>query len=146
MDDFIKELYFSSISFNGENSIIYFLFDKDKVVYIGKSIRGQRRIREHADKKFDSYNFVEVEKERLDKVEKEMIMRYKPKYNSPKDKTDEKLMSVGTLTNFKVGADKICKCLENSDIELIKGSTSMFLKVSDKEKAKNYLRFKGLSK
>ena len=44
-----------------------------KVVYVGKSKRGMRRIFEHSNKKFDAFSYIICDKNDLDKLEKEYI-------------------------------------------------------------------------
>ena len=59
---------------------VYKLMDGDEVVYVGKTANPQQRVTQHrADKKFDRV-FVSQCIE-ADRVEKELIGHYKPKYN-----------------------------------------------------------------
>ena len=70
---------------------IYFLFDKNELVYIGQSINCLSRIAEHENcKKFDSYYILKCEREQLSEIEAVYIERYKPRYNSqvPSTKKD----------------------------------------------------------
>jgi excinuclease UvrABC nuclease subunit len=65
---------------------IYFLFDGDEIVYIGKSINIESRVVNHrgqGEKEFDSYSFVEVHDELLrNHLEAYYIYTVSPKYNS----------------------------------------------------------------
>lgn len=59
---------------------VYKLMDGDEVVYVGKTANPQQRVTQHrVDKKFDRV-FVSQCIE-ADRVEKELIGHYKPKYN-----------------------------------------------------------------
>ena len=60
---------------------IYFLKQGDKIVYIGQSVNIERRIREHTNKTFDNYQFIECPVELLDSTEMAYITRYTPEYN-----------------------------------------------------------------
>lgn len=61
---------------------VYFLFDKDQIVYIGQSVDILTRIGYHVkDKIFDSYCWVECKPEELDNLESDYIVKYAPKYN-----------------------------------------------------------------
>lgn len=64
---------------------IYFLFDKDELVYIGQSYSVLERVKTHKDtrvKIFDSFAYVKVSDyaERLMR-ERQLIKTYSPKYN-----------------------------------------------------------------
>lgn len=64
-------------------SCIYFLFDKDEVVYIGQSTSFTSRLSGHlsTDKVFDSYSVFSVEHAKMHILEAFLIMFYRPKYN-----------------------------------------------------------------
>lgn len=62
--------------------VVYFLINKNKIVYVGKTTNGIHRIKEHTkDKKFDSFYYIRCTMEELLDVESENIYAYKPKYN-----------------------------------------------------------------
>lgn len=61
---------------------IYFLINDDKIVYVGQTKNGLRRIMQHYDKTFNKYSFVETTLEDLDYYEDLYIMKYQPKYNN----------------------------------------------------------------
>ena len=62
---------------------IYFLFEGNEIVYIGRSRNAMRRIGAHLrDKYFDSYAVFTVGKSRLLDIEAAMIGLYRPKYNT----------------------------------------------------------------
>lgn len=67
------------------NKGIYFLYDNDTIVYIGKSKNLASRILAHTDdgvKIFNSYKILIIPKnENLTMIEKFYIEKYKPKYN-----------------------------------------------------------------
>lgn len=62
---------------------IYFLYDKDEVVYIGKTTRPTDRFMAHAksDKIFDSIQIKQCELSEMDYIEKMEIFNHMPKYN-----------------------------------------------------------------
>ena len=60
---------------------IYFLVYKNKVVYVGQSIRIQGRVIEHTDKKFSAVFFLSIPPEDLNEIELKWIKKLKPKYN-----------------------------------------------------------------
>jgi excinuclease UvrABC nuclease subunit len=62
---------------------IYFLFDKEELVYVGQSNNVNSRIRQHCGKvDFDSFGYimVPIDKE-LRNLEAYFIHKYKPKHN-----------------------------------------------------------------
>lgn len=64
---------------------VYALWDKDEIVYIGKSVRLQSRIDQHAgsSKEFTHFSFIELENEQeMDAVETKLIFELQPKYNT----------------------------------------------------------------
>lgn len=65
------------------NFNIYFLFNKDDIVYIGRTKRLEDRILAHkkGDFIFDSYSVLEVDEEDFSDLEKYYIFKYKPMYN-----------------------------------------------------------------
>lgn len=62
-------------------SIVYFLLEKDEVVYVGQSKTGLERPYSHRDKSFDSVAYIECKEEDLDKLESFYIRKYRPQYN-----------------------------------------------------------------
>lgn len=79
------QILFSSIKIkNCNKSIIYFLIKNDKIVYIGQSINGFKRLFTHSLKDFDAINFIYVKKENLDDVERFYIKKYNPVLNRTK--------------------------------------------------------------
>lgn len=79
----IKELH----RFELRNNIggVYFLFDEDDVVYVGQSKNVHGRVRNHHDKHFDSYSFIQEERitKRLE-LEAYYIDKFDPEYNFDK--------------------------------------------------------------
>jgi hypothetical protein len=79
-----------------ETCWIYFLYDKEELVYVGKTTRGVSRLLGHVNgingyglKDWTHYSYIQVERKDLDKIEKRMIREYEPKYNkqdNPKTK------------------------------------------------------------
>lgn len=62
-------------------SIVYFLYDGDELVYVGKTGRGLARVYEHTKKVFTHVSFQYCDDEYLDELEQAYIAIYKPKYN-----------------------------------------------------------------
>lgn len=63
---------------------VYFLLDRGKVVYIGRSVNCYVRIGTHFDectKVFDSYYVIECKEKELDDLEMQYIGKFMPKYN-----------------------------------------------------------------
>tara|TARA_R110000803_G_scaffold119493_2_gene187798 strand:- start:51 stop:620 length:570 start_codon:yes stop_codon:yes gene_type:complete len=127
---------------------IYFLFDKNKLVYIGETkVENGKRINQHKDKKFDKAKCISSKKlsflnnEYFRKYyELRLINRFKPKYNKEKTKAP-------SLNNF------ICKIFlfnENPNPQFItplttynqiiyKGKYNKFLEYKNKRRNKKCL-------
>lgn len=60
---------------------IYLLVHDDKVVYVGKTRNGIKRISEHSKKVFEKVGFIECKENELDYYEDFYIMKYQPLYN-----------------------------------------------------------------
>lgn len=63
------------------NCFVYFLVDKEEVVYVGKTTQGIVRPLSHKDKNFERIEIVFVDKKNLDEEEGKYILKYLPKYN-----------------------------------------------------------------
>jgi len=65
------------------SSCVYFLFDRDGVVYIGQTGHLPQRINNHicSEKKFNRVFYLPVERKKLTRVENYFIRKFKPKYN-----------------------------------------------------------------
>lgn len=61
--------------------IIYFLLDKEEVVYVGQSKFGVSRPFMHRDKDFTDVAVMECKENELDYYETKYIRQYNPKYN-----------------------------------------------------------------
>ena len=59
---------------------IYFLYIEDELVYIGKSINLQERIKLHTEY-FETFKYIELPLSKLDDCEAFFIKKYKPIYN-----------------------------------------------------------------
>ena len=82
----IYRLGSTSYKLEGNCSGVYFLFDANELVYIGKGWNCLLRVAEHtrkdSDKIFTSWNYIQVEdKNEYEALERELISAYKPKYN-----------------------------------------------------------------
>ena len=60
---------------------IYFLKQGEKVVYVGQSVNIENRVKQHTDKEFDSYHYIECSNDLLDSTELAFITLYQPIYN-----------------------------------------------------------------
>ena len=83
---YIVELSRSSATISGVCSGVYFLFNKNELVYIGQGWNCFLRVAEHtrkdSDKKFTHWNFILIENEKeRKKVERSLRDIFKPKYN-----------------------------------------------------------------
>jgi len=79
-----EEILSNMISVNGnfKECGIYFLIKNEEVVYVGQTINGVSRIKQHKqDKDFDHYYFKQCQKNNLNKNEARYISIYNPKYN-----------------------------------------------------------------
>ena len=86
MDIDIPQLAASSKKLEGNGPGIYFLFDGDDLVYIGKGWNCLLRVAEHtrknSNKKFTSWNYLKIESEKeYSALEKVLIQKYTPRYN-----------------------------------------------------------------
>ena len=64
--------------------IIYLLLNKGKVRYVGQSIYGLTRVKQHLlqkEKVFDDYKIIKCKKEELNDMENYYILKYNPIYN-----------------------------------------------------------------
>lgn len=82
----IDSIAISSVQIQGNVSGVYFLFDKDEVVYIGQGWNCFLRVAEHtrkdANKTFTHWWFIDIQSEVERKVvEKELIRKYQPRFN-----------------------------------------------------------------
>lgn len=82
----IIELHKLSKSLEGNCPGVYFLFNENELVYIGKGWNCLLRVAEHtrkdSDKKFTSWNYIRIDDEKeYNRIEKELIKEYNPKYN-----------------------------------------------------------------
>jgi excinuclease UvrABC nuclease subunit len=82
----IEKLFENSIKLEANCPGIYFLFHNEDLVYIGKGWNCLLRIAEHTRKdsvkKFTSWNYIRIDEiEEYNRIEKELIKKYKPIYN-----------------------------------------------------------------
>jgi predicted GIY-YIG superfamily endonuclease len=87
---------------------VYFLFDGDDLVYIGKSVDVHGRVRTHCQegcKRFDRWAFVPVAEAELVGAEKALILEHKPKYNIefiPERKPQRRTRSTGDFQDCRL--------------------------------------------
>jgi len=82
----ITELLRTSKKLEGNYSGIYFLFNNDELVYIGKGWNCLLRVAEHtrkeSDKEFTSWNYINIQdKNEYNNLERKLIKEFKPKHN-----------------------------------------------------------------
>ena len=65
-----------------EDPCVYFLIQRNKVVYVGQTICLANRAKQHTDKKFDRVVFLPVPKSQMLKVEGDFIRLLQPRYNA----------------------------------------------------------------
>lgn len=83
-DNKIQKLLETRNELRGNCSGVYFLFDGNEIVYIGKSWNCFLRIAEQTrtDKIFTSWNYIHIENEtECNALKIELISKYSPKYN-----------------------------------------------------------------
>ena len=104
---------------------IYFLKQKNKVVYVGQSINIYRRVEQHKDKIFDSYDFIECDKNLLNSNEEFFILAYNPIYNKKR-------------AEIVVGSndEKVCKKLKKIKKEIQDGYKHLRVKEDTHKKVK----------
>ena len=86
MEIVIDELLRNSIKLEANCSGIYFLFDGNELVYVGRGwnclLRVAAHTRKNVDKVFTSWNYLPVKNEKeYRELEKELINKYSPKFN-----------------------------------------------------------------
>ena len=77
---------------------VYFLFKKDKIVYVGQSQNIKERINTHKKNKlFDCWNYIEVLGGNINEIEADYILKYNPIYNKSIH-TNTKWISLSTCS------------------------------------------------
>ena len=116
---------------------IYFLLKNKEVVYVGQTTNFHQRIGAHKEKDYDSYCFVKVEQNELDKAEIENIMLYKPIYNKQLNSEMISLESIkNRLKKLKVESKKhnkrnIMNLIKNNDIEFFYFDSLIYIRNTD---------------
>ena len=116
---------------------IYFLLKNKEVVYVGQTTNFHQRIGAHKEKDYDSYCFVKVEQNKLDKAQIENIMLYKPIYNKQLNNEMISLESIkNRLKKLKVESKKhnkrnIMNLIKNNDIEIFYFDRLMYIRNTD---------------
>ena len=82
----IKEMKLHVHSHKHFKGHVYFLFDGDEVVYVGRTTYGIDRVYRHRTeaggyKEFDSVTMLECDLDELDEMERKWIKRLQPRYN-----------------------------------------------------------------
>ena len=78
----IDPFSFQKYSLNENMQCVYFLYQKEKLVYIGKTKDLLSRLSYHKKNKiFDSYSFLKCETNEIDVIERILINKFLPFYN-----------------------------------------------------------------
>lgn len=91
----ILHLDLESMSHFIDRPVIYFLYLKNKVVYVGQTTRLAMRVHDHLKvgrfkKEFDAIGWIFVDKDEMDNIEADFIDYCKPKHNKRVGKTYSK--------------------------------------------------------
>lgn len=85
---------------------VYFLFDGDDLVYIGRAANIAKRVGEHSSnrygKKFDSYTFIPCEYQEAQSLEIHLIREHNPKYNEQYAKVEQHIAFTPDLGGIPV--------------------------------------------
>lgn len=90
---------------------IYFLLNRNRVVYIGATNRYPSRIKQHPDKVFTAHRFIGCSRDMLASYERRLIALFKPKYNKSNGSVrthkalvipSEKVILVGFYTKKRI--------------------------------------------
>lgn len=114
---------------------IYFLFDKGKIVYVGQTQSGLKRVLSHTDKKkFDTIKLIRCSVDELDELETYYIIKYQPFYNNQLTNTKNALAIKEALHKDYgikfLRTPKIQKwILENVEYIVFKGDIYVSMKV-----------------
>lgn len=149
--DYVDKLSKNKISAASLNNFcVYALWDKDEIVYVGKSTQlGQRLTAHTKNKLFDSYSFIDCKSfDEMDSIESTLIIQLQPKYNVQYGNGYESLAKLRKRIskisdkhkyNPKYYVGKIRKCLSEADIEMIEFKGSTVIKTEDVPKALEYV-------
>ena len=115
----IEALYFKRQPINGYAPGIYFLFNRDEIVYVGKSLWTMARIYSHErckGKDFDSFTVLPFPAEQLDEKELEYICKFKPIYNTSLPPNPILKRKQGWATTLGIEVGVISKHIRKSKI------------------------------
>lgn len=79
-----NDVYNLPLAYIDSPSGVYFLYHEEELVYIGKATNVSGRIVNHLREKLKDFNkvyFIRVDLESLNRVERDLIRKFKPKYN-----------------------------------------------------------------
>jgi len=119
----IEESFDFEFKIEKENKVfIYFLFNNESLVYIGKTINGFSRPFSHYDKIFNKIKVIFCKKDELDLLETKYICKYKPQYNraiyeyiSLENIKEKKLKPM----RIKTTCSELSKLMKELDIEIL---------------------------
>lgn len=130
-----------------KHGYVYFLVNKDKIVYIGQTTHLRNRIRQHkrSRKNFDSAYSIRIPKDRLTAVEGEFIQKYRPHYNQMHNGDSDVVVGRYPLNvkPLRIGAVKLIRHPQGWDAEWSDADgriCSLSLNVTTKEAASSLAR------
>jgi CRISPR/Cas system CMR-associated protein Cmr1 (group 7 of RAMP superfamily) len=91
---------------------IYKLYEEGVLVYIGKSLNIERRVKSHKSKGLFSFDYsikMELPVEDLNIIEEALIKKYKPKYNQPSNRNKSPIAKNDNC-KFIINNCKNCFC------------------------------------
>lgn len=117
---------------------IYFLIKENKIVYVGQTKSGIKRIYQHLNKKdFDSYSFFIIkDKKELDKIEAYFITKYRPIYNKSLNENYITIKALNTICKKIYGKKdirKIKKIMKENNITGTNKNNTIMYNIKDQD-------------
>lgn len=133
----------NAILFDNEysHSCIYFLIKNNVVVYVGKTINGKWRIKQHRyDKNYDKVYIIKCESDDLMELEDKYMMKYKPEYNILYNTNRKNIITTynEVRRKFNTGIIELIEYIKNNNIEIEKFKNVESIKYLDYLKIKEY--------
>lgn len=121
-----------------ERGFIYFLIFDEKIIYVGQARIPFYRIKQHyVEKKiiFNYFTIIEVNKKYINNIEKNYIIKYKPKYNKKHNKINtnkinmnKKYISVRIEEKYFNILEKLHSITQISKIVLLHNAIEQYFK------------------
>lgn len=133
----------NAILFDNEYSYscIYFLIKNNVVVYVGKTINGKWRIKQHKyDKDYDKVYIIKCKSDDLMELEDKYMMKYKPRYNMLYNTNRKNIITTynEVRKKFNIGIIELIEYIKNNNIEIEKFKNVESIKYLDYLKIKEY--------